>query len=99
MRSRISGAGTPRFSSPKAISCHTVSHTIWLSGLWNTNPMEEAEVRASIELTSMPPTSTVPRRSPAGATSGLQSLSKVVLPEPVSPTSSANAPFGTSTST
>ena len=35
-RRRIASCGTPRFSRPKASSCHTESHTIWFSGLCAT---------------------------------------------------------------
>ena len=35
-RSRIVPVSYPRFSSPNANSCHTLSVTSWLSGLWST---------------------------------------------------------------
>ena len=35
-RSRIVPVSYPRFSNPNASSCHTLSVTSWLSGLWST---------------------------------------------------------------
>ena len=35
----MSALGTPRFSSPNASSCHTLSVTIWLSGFCPTYPI------------------------------------------------------------
>ena len=94
-RRRMTSCGTPRFSSPNANSCHTVSHTSWFSGLWATYPMPAAESPTDQASRDVPKTRSMPARSPAGAISGFSERRSVVLPLPVAPTISRNAPAGT----
>ncbi len=62
MRARISSSGTPRFSSPKAISSRTVKRApvIWLNGLAKTRPTCPAMAASDAAGTSTPATSTWP---------------------------------------
>ena len=94
-RRRIASGGVPKFSKPNASSCHTVSHTIWFSGLCATYPTAAAEPLSRHISKGWSSTLKHPQRLPTGAVSGLRERKRVVLPLPVPPTKSAKDPVST----
>ena len=85
---RISSGGTPRHSSPKAISSSTSSITSCVSGSWNSTPTRPARSPGSARRVSWPSRSTRP-----GLPVGLQAVgddpveaqSQGALPAPAGP--------------
>ena len=92
----ISSLGTPKFSSPYAISSNTVFliPEIWLNGFWNTNPTNSAISPRSISsmfLLSMMMSPVISPWTKSGIIP-LIILHKVVLPEPFLPIIPTNSP-------
>ena len=88
----IVSCGTPRFSSPNASSCHTLSVTICCSGFCMTNPTAAAEVFASSPASDCPLKQISPENSPSGVNCGFSIRRSVDLPLPVAPHNTVNSP-------
>ena len=97
-RRRITSGGRPRFSMVYASSSSTRSVTKLASGFCPTKPTTSANSRGRCSRVDRPPTDTVPPSTPPlkWGTSPLTARSNVVLPVPVSPTTTHSSPSGIS---
>ena len=98
-RSRIVCWSYPRFSSPNASSCHTLSVTIWLSGLWRTYPISLACVLTDTCSKASPQNRISPLLVPYGVSAVLKCRSNVVFPQPDFPQMTINSPCSIATFT
>lgn len=96
----ISSLGSPRFSSPKAMSLSTENMNIWFSGFWKSSPTFWASSPIFV-LSTVTPSMVIPPRYSPGYMWGMSPfmhLRRVDLPQPLCPARTVTVPSSISRS-